>query len=37
MEFTKDADTMLQGDLTIPLEALDVQFLTSIKHKNYVQ
>jgi hypothetical protein len=27
MEFTKDAYTMLQGDLTIPLEASDFQFL----------
>ena len=37
MELAKGADTMLQGDLTIPLEASDVQFLISIKHKNYVQ
>jgi len=33
----KGADTMLQGDLTIPLEPCGFQFLISIKHNNYTQ
>jgi hypothetical protein len=37
MEFSKGAHTMLQGDLTIPLEASRFQFLISIKHNNYAQ
>ena len=37
MELPKDADTMLQGDLTIPLEPCGFQFLISLKHNNYTQ